>query len=141
MKASMKVVVVGALALTVLFASSAITSALPNFTAGTVYCTCACATSAGNVALWWQKVGTCSLANGKNCTGTKNGKTYSGKLYDCEQCTGTADGGCNYLATSGAVSGALSTGGLPATQGPTGTTTTTMPKAPSGTLAPVAPRR
>lgn len=48
----------------------------------------------GNRDLGWQKVGACNLANGRACSFKSGGKTYSGKLHDCGQCTAEAQGVC-----------------------------------------------
>jgi len=61
---------------------------------GKTYCMCNCATSIGVRDLGWEKVGACSSANGRKCSTKQDGKTYSGTLNSCWQCTGTGDGVC-----------------------------------------------
>jgi hypothetical protein len=56
--------------------------------AGRSYCVCTC-TSPGTPVLQWEKVNSCSL-NGTSC------KRGTGKLRDCNQCVGGANGTYKY---------------------------------------------
>ena len=104
MRGMLKGFVVGTLGLAVLLGSSAVSLALPKLIAGKTYCMCGCySKEGGNRDLGWEKVGACSLANGKACSFTFGGKKVSGKLQDCSQCTADAQGVCVY--SSGRVYG------------------------------------
>jgi hypothetical protein len=89
-----KAFVVWIVGLAVLLGSSTVTLALKKrFDPSKTYCGCHCAGGGGSEELYWEKVGACSGANGKNCSYTGyGGKLVPGKLDSCMECKPDADG-------------------------------------------------
>lgn len=89
-----KLSVVWVLGLTVLLGSAAIAMALVKFEPGKTYCYCSCRSGGGVKGLYWERVGACGGANGKNCS-FKNpiGQTEQGKLDSCQKCDSNSIGG------------------------------------------------
>ena len=89
MRAFVKGFVVWTLGLAVLLGSLGVSLARQRVK-GSLGCSCACQWGGGvggcTGDLYWDKVGECSGAEGKNCSYTQNGKTYKGKLADCMEC-------------------------------------------------------
>lgn len=134
MRTNARIVSIYTLGLAAILASSAIALALPNYQTGKKYCVCACRTTKGpNVIMGWDKTKTCSLSNNQNCNGTVEGKSYPGKLHDCSECTGLANGNCDY--TNGGTTIRQQPGGTlqlqPASPAPSGGSTT--PSTPPST--------
>ena len=142
MRAIVIAVVAWTLGLAVLLGSPAVTLALSKYAAGKTYCLCTCynANNHQRADLGWEKVGACGLADGKNCSFTGDGGLkVSGKLQDCWQCTGDANGVCSASGKSSVLSSGM---GVPpaATLGQPGTTTVpTAPVRPVAPFVPVAP--
>jgi len=131
------------LALTIFLTLPNSSSALPKFVAGKTYCGCSCAwgtgTNGGSGDLYWEKVGTCSLANGKKCSYTDGAGTHQGTLNSCMECQPDGNGGALCSASSPLASGAISPTS-PAGMAPPVTQpgTTRLPAAPRAPLAPLA---
>ena len=86
--------VLGLLFLGTLLGQAIPAQAVPKGTSTKKYCGCTCATNAGNGFLYWEKVGQCSLADGKACK-WKNaaGRQGTGTLHSCIDCTRDEGGG------------------------------------------------
>ena len=100
MRAIVKVFIVGTLGVAALLGSPAVTLALPKFVVGKTYCICYCYSEQAKDGrdIGWEKDKACSLSDGKQCRLTSGGKTWSGTLASCGECTGYSSTGCGSAA-------------------------------------------